>query len=59
MAAYSCCAILKAIVDAKSSAVCKSLNTGSVAYRGSAQAVLNDDSLITPYLGVFHEGGHA
>jgi branched-chain amino acid transport system ATP-binding protein len=35
------------------------LNTGSVAYSGSAQAVLEDDSLITPYLGVFHEGGHA
>ncbi len=35
------------------------LNTGSVAYSGSAQAVLQDDSLITPYLGVFHGGEHA
>lgn len=30
------------------------LNTGQVAYSGSAQAVLDDESLITPYLGVFH-----
>jgi branched-chain amino acid transport system ATP-binding protein len=35
------------------------LNTGSVAYSGSAQSVLQDDSLITPYLGVFHGGEHA
>jgi branched-chain amino acid transport system ATP-binding protein len=35
------------------------LNTGSVAYQGTAEAVLKDDSLITPYLCVFHGGEHA
>jgi branched-chain amino acid transport system ATP-binding protein len=30
------------------------LNTGQVAYSGTAQAVLQDEGLITPYLGVFH-----
>jgi len=35
------------------------LNTGSVAYQGTAEAVLKDDSLITPFLGVFHGGEHA
>jgi branched-chain amino acid transport system ATP-binding protein len=30
------------------------LNTGQVAYSGSAQAVREDEGLITPYLGVFH-----
>ena len=30
------------------------LNTGQVAYSGTAQAVIQDESLITPYLGVFH-----
>lgn len=30
------------------------LNTGQVAYSGPAKAVIDDESLITPYLGVFH-----
>jgi branched-chain amino acid transport system ATP-binding protein len=30
------------------------LNTGQVAYSGTAEAVIRDEGLITPYLGVFH-----